>query len=66
MCFCTGGYDGGSRPGGGGGGGDRGSSGRDDFIVQEDTIFISGMSPSLTEDDVRDHFGAIGIIKVCR
>lgn len=32
--------------------------------MQEDTIFISGMSPSLTEDDVRTHFGAIGIIKV--
>lgn len=35
-----------------------------DFITQEDTIFISGMSPRTTEGEIKQHFGAIGIIKV--
>lgn len=46
-----------SQISGGGGGGD--------FIVQEDTVFVSGMNPDLTEEDIADHFGAIGVIKVC-
>ena len=33
-------------------------------MTQEDTIFVSGMPDSATEDDVKDHFGSIGIIKV--
>ena len=32
--------------------------------VQEDTIFISGMNPDSNEDEIAQHFGAIGIIKV--
>ena len=34
------------------------------MITQEDTVFVSGMSPALTEDDIQQHFGAIGVIKV--
>lgn len=34
------------------------------MITQEDTIFIAGMNPSATEEDIATHFGAIGIIKV--
>lgn len=34
------------------------------MITQEDTIFVSGMNPQTTEDDIANHFGAIGIIKV--
>lgn len=36
----------------------------DNLVVQVDTIFISGMSPDLSEDDIAGHFGAIGVIKV--
>lgn len=32
--------------------------------VQEDTIFISGMDPEANEDEIAQHFGAIGIIKI--
>lgn len=41
-------------------GGDSGN----DMITQEDTIFVSGMSPETNEDEIANHFGAIGIIKV--
>lgn len=34
------------------------------MIVQEDTVFISGMDPNLNEEDIAAHFGAIGVIKV--
>lgn len=53
------GYGGSSSSGGGGGGG-----GGNDMITQEDTIFVAGMDPSTTEQDIETHFGAIGIIKV--
>lgn len=36
------------------------------MITQEDTIFVAGMDPSTTEQDIETHFGAIGIIKVSR
>ncbi|XP_049778585.1 RNA-binding protein cabeza isoform X3 [Schistocerca cancellata] len=39
---------------------------RGDMIVQEDTIFVSGMSPALTEIDIEEHFGSIGVIKIDR
>lgn len=35
-----------------------------DFIVQEDTIFVSGMTTNTSEGDIEQHFGSIGIIKV--
>lgn len=38
--------------------------GNSDFIVQEDTVFVSGMNPDLNEEDIAQHFGAIGVIKV--
>lgn len=57
LCF-VGGYGGGSSSSSGGGG-----SGND-MITQEDTIFVAGMDPSTTEQDIETHFGAIGIIKV--
>lgn len=34
------------------------------MVTQEDTIFVSGMNPQSTEEDIAEHFGAIGIIKV--
>lgn len=33
-------------------------------MIQDDTIFVSGMSPDVDEMEIADHFGAIGIIKV--
>ncbi len=35
-----------------------------ELITQEDTIFISGMNPRTTEGEIKQHFGAIGLIKV--
>lgn len=34
------------------------------MIVQEDTVFVSGMTVATTEDDIQEHFGSIGVIKV--
>lgn len=34
------------------------------MIVQEDTVFVSGMDQDANEDDIAEHFGAIGLIKV--
>lgn len=34
------------------------------MVTQEDTVFIQGMNTSTTEDELCQHFGAIGIIKV--
>nr|CAD7261661.1 unnamed protein product [Timema shepardi] len=36
------------------------------MIVQEDTVFVSGMSPHMTEEDIAQHFGSIGVIKTDR
>lgn len=48
-------------------GGGRGDRSRDsELVTQEDTIFVSGMPDHATEDDIKDHFGSIGIIKVKR
>lgn len=44
-------------------GSDGGGSGGD-MITQEDTIFVSGMNPNTTEEEINEHFGMIGIIKV--
>lgn len=66
MCWRTeggGGSYGGSRFDGGSRGGDR-SRGESDLVMQEDTIFVSGMPDDASEDDVKDHFGSIGVIKV--
>lgn len=41
-----------------------GSDSGNDMVIQEDTIFVSGMSPQTSEDEIANHFGAIGIIKV--
>lgn len=55
-----GGYGGGGG-GYGGGGGDRGGG---DMVTQEDTVFIQGMNPVTTEEELCQYFGSIGIIKV--
>ncbi|XP_045473618.1 RNA-binding protein cabeza isoform X4 [Harmonia axyridis] len=34
------------------------------LVIQVDTVFVSGMNPECTEDDIAEHFGAIGIIKI--
>lgn len=34
------------------------------MVMQEDTIFVSGMDPAVSEDEICQHFGAIGVIKV--
>nr|CAD7409237.1 unnamed protein product [Timema poppensis] len=39
---------------------------RGDMIVQEDTVFVSGMSPHMTEEDIAQHFGSIGVIKILK
>ncbi|ENN75446.1 hypothetical protein HUJ04_001669 [Dendroctonus ponderosae] len=36
------------------------------LVIQHDTVFVSGMDPSFTEDDIADHFGSIGIVKMDR
>ena len=71
MCWCaedSGGsysgrssYDGDSR---GGSSSDRFRGESADLVMQEDTIFVSGMPTNATEDDVKEHFGSIGVIKV--
>jgi len=55
-----GGYNRGGNYGGGNRGGFKGSS---DVVTQDDTIFVSGMDPDVTENEINDHFGSIGIIK---
>lgn len=63
-----GGYGGGSSSYGGnsgsGGFSSSSSGGAGNMVTQEDTIFVAGMDPSITEDDIQDHFGSIGVIKV--
>lgn len=34
-----------------------------EVMTQDDTIFVSGMDAEVTENDINDHFGSIGIIK---
>ncbi|KAK9886051.1 hypothetical protein WA026_014834 [Henosepilachna vigintioctopunctata] len=34
------------------------------LVIQVDTIFVSGMNPDCTEDDIANHFGSIGVIKL--
>lgn len=34
------------------------------MVVQEDTVFVSGMDTNINEEEIADHFGSIGIIKV--
>lgn len=53
-------------PGGGGSrGGYQGGGGNDsEVIVQQDTIFVAGMDPSVTMDEIAEFFGVLGIIKV--
>ena len=36
----------------------------DGMVTQEDTIFVSGMDPAISEEEICQHFGAIGLIKV--
>lgn len=38
--------------------------GSGEMIVQQDTIFVSGMNPDLSEEDIAQYFGQIGVIKV--
>lgn len=39
-------------------------SGSGEMIVQQDTIFVSGMGTDISEEDIAQHFGSIGVIKV--
>ena len=32
--------------------------------VPQDMVYVSGLPPNVTEDEVADHFGSIGILKV--
>ena len=34
------------------------------MVKQEDTIFITGMPEHVQENDIAQHFGSIGVIKV--
>ena len=60
----AGGSGGGSS--GGGGGSRFGGNGGGEMEIQEDTIFVQGLGPSITQEDLVSHFGSIGIIKVRR
>ncbi|XP_062556650.1 RNA-binding protein cabeza-like [Armigeres subalbatus] len=33
------------------------------MVTQEDTIFIQGMTPETTEEEIAERFGSIGVIK---
>lgn len=55
---------GGSRGGYGGGGGSGFGGNDSEIIVQQDTIFVGGMDPSVTMDEISEFFGVLGIIKV--
>lgn len=55
---------GGSRGGYGGGGGGGFGGNDSEIIVQQDTIFVGGMDPSVTMDEISEFFGVLGIIKV--
>lgn len=49
-----------------GGGGSGGSSyGGGDMEIQQDTIFVSGCGEDCSEEAMVQHFGSIGVIKVC-
>uniref|UniRef100_A0A182QDE4 RanBP2-type domain-containing protein n=1 Tax=Anopheles farauti TaxID=69004 RepID=A0A182QDE4_9DIPT len=37
--------------------------GEGEMITQEDTIFIQGMTPETTEEEIAERFGSIGVIK---
>ncbi len=32
--------------------------------IQHDTIFVQGLDGNITEEEMAEHFGSIGIIKV--
>jgi len=53
-----GGFSGGMARSGNFGGGGR------EMEIQEDTIFVSGLGEEITENDLSEFFGAIGIIKM--
>ena len=36
-----------------------------DMEIQHDTIFVSGMGQDCSEQMLIEHFGSIGVIKVC-
>lgn len=41
-----------------------GGSDSSEMITQEDTIFVAGMNPITTEEEINHHFCQIGLIKV--
>ena len=49
---------------GGGGGGGGGWGGDRELQETPDTVFITGLSESIVEEDLLAHFGSIGVIKV--
>uniref|UniRef100_T1JJM9 RanBP2-type domain-containing protein n=1 Tax=Strigamia maritima TaxID=126957 RepID=T1JJM9_STRMM len=55
-----GGFGGGGRGGGGGGFMDKMKDGE----VQEDTVFVSGLAEEVSEVDLSQFFGQIGIVKI--
>lgn len=69
SCYCASGDRGGDRYGGGGGGGGGGSSyssGGDEMQQQPDTIFVQNLPLDVSEQDLIQQFGSIGMIKVIR
>lgn len=39
------------------------AGGSGEMVIQEDTVFVSGMDTEVSEAEIEQHFGAIGIIK---
>ncbi len=44
--------------------GDRYGGGDPTMEIQHDTVFVTGLAPEVSEQDIGEHFGSIGIIKV--
>lgn len=42
-----------------------GGGGSGDMMEMVDTIFVSGLPDDIDEDGLVQHFGSIGVIKVC-
>ncbi|XP_022915849.1 RNA-binding protein cabeza isoform X2 [Onthophagus taurus] len=38
--------------------------GSGEMVVQEDTVFVSGMDTEINEEEIADYFGSIGVIKI--
>ena len=45
-------------------GGGFGGDGKPEIVKQPDTIFIQGLDETTTQQELQEHFGSIGLVKV--